>query len=375
MTGHPSIPPSRFIRLLTIQDGNILATVRHFLLNWWQSYDLQAMLAPLETPDQSEISVQVITDPSEIARVNPFAPVMLNNTAAILTEFMDSYPDAQLAAILRPCELRTAIECQKRQNGATQSASRSISFGNLVTIGIDCLGTLSVNDYTKYVDILGVDAITQDTIVHAINGQTILDVRTACQICHDPTPYGADITIGLLGAHLDQYLLILTSDEDTYRRLKLAQVTDKQASEQHLLERDILIKAIMREYTMFHNQLITGNAHPIDELGGFLAGCACCTLCTDCLDVCPLYRGELAGVLGVGSVSERKRPILSELVGVARWLASCSGCGMCHEACEQGVPVTRLIASLSHHIQSELSYASGDPEQPLPWTRPDSRKK
>ena len=94
-----------------------------------------------------------------------------------------------------------------------------------------------------------------------------------------------------------------------------------------------------------------------------------CTLCADCLDACPLYDGELTGMLGVSSEARQKvHPLLSEMVGVSRWLASCSGCGMCQEACEHNVSLARVVTVLSHRIQNELHYRPGDPNQPLPWT-------
>ncbi|MEW6568724.1 MAG: 4Fe-4S dicluster domain-containing protein [Chloroflexota bacterium] len=91
-----------------------------------------------------------------------------------------------------------------------------------------------------------------------------------------------------------------------------------------------------------------------------------CSLCGDCLDACPLYDGELSGLLGMGSARYGGRPLLAELVDVSRWLASCSGCGMCEEACSCGVPITLLIAPLADRMRQELHYTPGDPAQRLP---------
>jgi Fe-S oxidoreductase len=99
-----------------------------------------------------------------------------------------------------------------------------------------------------------------------------------------------------------------------------------------------------------------------------MAMLARCTLCADCLDACPLYDGELSGMLGVRETQQRAHPLLTELVSVCRWLASCSGCGMCQETCEQGVSLTPLIITLSHRIQHGLKYRPGDPDRRLPWT-------
>jgi Fe-S oxidoreductase len=103
------------------------------------------------------------------------------------------------------------------------------------------------------------------------------------------------------------------------------------------------------------------------ELGSVLSWLAKCSLCGDCLDACPLYDGELSGLLGIGTARYGGQPLLAEVVEVSRWLASCAGCGMCEEACTSDVPLTVLISSLAHRIREELHYPSGDPAARLPW--------
>jgi Na+-translocating ferredoxin:NAD+ oxidoreductase RnfC subunit len=63
----------------------------------------------------------------------------------------------------------------------------------------------------------------------------------------------------------------------------------------------------------------------------------------------------LAGLLGVRS----ERPPLAELIDVSRWLASCSGCGMCEAACAQEVPIMQLVSALSHRIRAERHAPAG----------------
>lgn len=372
MNANQCFTETRFARLLRIVDGDVLTTVRRFLTVWWNRIGLYAMLAPVENHGQSEITVRVIRDVAELEHINPFAPVMHINTASLIDEFIKNHPGDLLAVVLRPCELYTAVELQKRQHFSRQHSNSGVMSSNLVTIGIDCLGTLSSDDFGHHMEIFGTGTVTKDTIMHTMNAETIFDIRAACQICKNPEPYGADITIGLIGTDREQSLLLITADDSTDERLEMEAVTDGLADKQQLLQRNMVIKGILEQRAIICDQLLVDGSRSLADLSNLMAWGACCTLCTDCLDACPLYNSELTGALGVGTASERKRPILSELVGVSRWLTSCSGCGMCHEACEHGVPVMRLIASLSHHIQRELAYTPGDPEQPLPWTRSNS---
>jgi Fe-S oxidoreductase len=78
-------------------------------------------------------------------------------------------------------------------------------------------------------------------------------------------------------------------------------------------------------------------------------------------------------MLGAGDGRQSGGSLLSELIRVSRWLASCSGCGMCRESCENGIPLTQIVTTLSHRIQSELNYKPGDPNHRLPWM-PDRLK-
>jgi Fe-S oxidoreductase len=55
------------------------------------------------------------------------------------------------------------------------------------------------------------------------------------------------------------------------------------------------------------------------------------------------------------------------MVLLSRWLASCSGCGMCEEVCQRSVPLTLLVSALSHRIREENDYITGSPDQPPPW--------
>src|SRR5512146_2507534 len=93
-------------RILHVRDSDTVKTLQDFLAAWWRLVELDAMLAPVELPNHMGVSPQVITQPVDLMKINPFAPVMLNNTAAVIQGFLDDHPHSHLAVILRPCELR-----------------------------------------------------------------------------------------------------------------------------------------------------------------------------------------------------------------------------------------------------------------------------
>jgi CO dehydrogenase/acetyl-CoA synthase alpha subunit len=201
----------------------------------------------------------------------------------------------------------------------------------------------------------------QDSLISA-------QIRTACQLCDSPCPLDADIVIGTIGISPKGDLLVVARDENMDASLKLQEVTDDIASEGQVACRENTIRQLTDAKLRKRSELIKSQTWQTEDMHTAWALFARCTLCADCLDACPLYDGQLRGMLGVREAYEGSHPLLSELVSVSRWLASCSGCGMCQEACELGISLTPIITMLSHQIQAKLHYVPGDPAQRLPWT-------
>ena len=353
-------------RILHVREEDPVKTLQDFLAAWWEQVVLDAMLAPVELPDHSAVSPQVITEPAELSSVNPFAPVMLANTATMIQDFVRDHPNQHLAVLLRPCELRAMIELRKRHRIYYQQVYGGNEQESLVVIGVDCPGTFSQIAYTQHL----LNHRDDGEIIHVGRSYGTQDryvpyeVRQTCQTCDSPGPLGADLTIGTIGIEPEGNLMIIARNEETDATLKLQNITDSFATESQVEFREMMVGKLVDERADKRFALMNNEALPQDFTSA-LALFARCTLCADCLDACPLYDGELAGMLGEGHQSGRS--LLSELIRVSRWLASCSGCGMCRESCEHGIPLTQIVTVLSHRIQSELGYRPGDPKQRLPW--------
>jgi len=352
-------------RILHVHDGNTVKTLQDFLAAWWSRVELDAMLAPIEVPDQIGVTPQVITQPADLLNLNPFAPVMLNNTASMIQGFIEDHPHSHLAVMLRPCELRAFVELRKRHRVCYQSVAGGNERESLVVISMDCPGTFSEVEYAhqqgKEMIHVGVSYGRQDSYIpHG--------VRQTCQMCDSPGPLGADVTIGTIGIEPQGDLLLIARNEEIDATLRLQDVTEAIATEHQVACREMMVGKLVDERAEKRSALMSSQSLPMEDMTTTLAMFARCTLCADCLDACPLYDGELAGMLGVGDGRPNGHSLFAELVRVSRWLASCSGCGMCRESCEHGVPLTQMITVLSHRIQGELHYRPGDPAQRLPWT-------
>jgi formate dehydrogenase (coenzyme F420) beta subunit len=350
-------------RILEVQNGDPIERFRDFMKALWDQENLDAILAPFETPDCLNIASKVIEDPADLTKLNPFAPVMLANAALTAIELIEERVNQRVAIFLRPCELRAFTELQKRRN-------LPFSVGSAIIIGVDCLGTYSRNEYTALVEAGSVASVTADVLQNAAEGGLRPQrFRMACQICDWSGPKGADITVGTIGVNSEEFLLVIVKDEATDEQLGVTMLTDNKASEYQVSHREIVVGAIADTRADMQDHYLEGvsGTGRFNELGSFLAWLANCSLCGRCLNACPLYRGEFRGKFGRVLDANSERHVLSELVNLGRWIASCAGCGMCEQACDRNVPLTLLLSSLSHRIRGELGYCPGDPLQKTPW--------
>jgi len=350
-------------RVLEVKDGSAVRTLQDFLSDWWEQYHLDALYAPVESGDRRSVTMQVIEDPRELMGVNPFAPVMLGNSATAADRLIKERAYERLAVMLRPCELRAFVELQKRAKPAPGR-------GEAVVIGVDCLGTFSRDDFSGMVAARGVDALTGEVLRNATDGGLRPQgFRTACQICDWPAPRGADIAIGTIGVPTDKVLLVLSRDEAADHALGLDALLEDAASEYEVSHRETIIGAIADTRAGMRRTMIEemkGTCR-FDDLGCILAWFASCSQCGECLEACPLHDGEVAELISQRGAANVEHTALGNLVSLSRWLASCSGCGMCEEQCGMDVPLFLLISALSHSIREKMHYHSGDPAQPLPW--------
>ncbi len=346
---------------LSVRNADALGSLQGFLAAWWTAVGLEALLAPVEQPGGLEIRTQVITERTDLARVNPFAPVMLENAATAISKFSRDHPGGRVAALLRPCELRALVELRKRRNVAAAD-------DKVTVLGVDCGGTLATGDFTQRVSSLGLRSLTEEALACGAEFDRLpRQLRTACRICEWPDPRGADITIGMLGLPPQEMLLVIARDGATSERLQLASVTDGLAEQAEVVRREAVIGATSRRRLRVRAELARTAPQRMNGIGSLLSWLARCSLCGDCLDACPLYDGELSGLIGVGTARYGGHPLLAEVIDASRWLASCAGCGMCEESCSCEVPLTILTSSLAQRIRAELQYTAGDPAARLPW--------
>jgi len=352
-------------RIYSLGEADTLTAMRRFLSTWWVAYQPHAMFAPLELGETTDLAAMMIVDPDELERVNPFAPFMPSNAAIQARQFIRENPGKRLALMLRPCELRTYIELDKREPVASEAVE-------VVLIGVDCLGTFSKDEYHRRVGDVGLRQVTDEVLHNASQGGwKSLPFRTACQVCDWGAPRGADMSIGIIGVESDKHILLILRNEEIDRHLGMGEIAKEMANEYQVSHRETVVGAIADTHAGMRRVLLDEMQDncSFNELGCLLAWFASCTLCGDCLKACPFHQDE-----SVSMGLQRNAGLLSlaDLVNISRRLTSCSGCGMCEENCPSHIPMALIFSALSHRIRDEVHYRAGDPAQMLPWAVPNT---
>ncbi len=348
-------------RLVEVDGAGPLAALHAVLLRLWERNGLVAMLAPLESDAGREVAPQAAEAPDSISAINPFAPVMPANAAGLLVGFAREHQPGPVAAVLRPCEWRAVVEMRKRHR-TTPEADR------VMTIVVDCLGCLSSDEWSRRTRAASPSEIWRDALTYADQGGfTPQALRRGCQLCTAPASREVDLTIGLFGLATSEVLLTSCPDEATDRRLHMAEVAPDLAPEDVIVRREVALGELAERRGHQRDLLFQDGQRRGVGLAEILGLFANCSLCGDCLDACPLYNGELAGMLGARTARNSGRSLLAELVDLGRWLASCSGCGMCEEVCASGVPLLDIVSPLSQRVRDETAYRPGDRSTALPW--------
>jgi formate dehydrogenase (coenzyme F420) beta subunit len=340
-----------------IDDGDWLGGARNLLGELFDKEIVSALLVPLEGPSQS-IMPAIVKDPSRLSRANPFAPVMALNSARLVSALTREDPGQVIGAVLRSCEIRALVELAK---------FNQVRCDNLVTVGVDCLGTFTVPDYAQALK--NSSDLMPTLFASAQSGLCDdLRLRTACRICEQPFPLNADISIGFFGT-IRRNALSVTVRDDIAEKLGLVEDTTLTKLRGEALAQISSARTSARDAALdeFHLQLA--------GKGGIASYLANCVECTNCMNACPmcyckecffrtantehtprelLRLAERHGALGMPSDA-----LLFHLTRMNHMATSCVGCGMCEAACPNHLPLTAMFRAVGMRVQTTFHYTPG----------------
>lgn len=345
-------------RIFPVENRDTLGAARDFLGGLLEQGAAEALFIPVEMEIGRSTHPDAVREQAGIARANPLLPVMTENAAVALRQAMRREHDARFIAVLRPCEVRAAIELAKRGE---------IEMERLTIVGMDCLST-----YTpEYIEVTHAahpddpDWLSREALRMASLGVVAREgYRFACMLCDRPSAdyQAVDIQVGLVGVDTARHLLVL-ADAETDARLGLEKLTERKATEQEMGEREVVLAQLSkRRQEAARDELRTfglADGH-LGVIRGYLNKC---TLCGECLDACPICSQELRQALKQG-----KQAFIAELISQSERLVSCSTCGMCQATCPEGIPLCAISYALAQPIRDRMSYVPGrSANEPLPW--------
>jgi formate dehydrogenase subunit beta len=352
--------------IVEVKDGDVLAALREFLRRLLEAQVVEALLVPLELPSGDAVAPTLIKDPERLATANPLAPVMMANSANLVSRLTRLGSREKVGVVLRSCEMRALIELVKLQQA---------SLDNLVTLGIDCLGTYEVTQHSRLKTELEDGAgPSPDQLKSAGDGDVVpvegYEFRAACQICEYPVATGVDINIGLIGVDT-QTMILLDMDPDIGQEVleKLDLKEGDAPGREQAVAKLILAREQARDqaFAAFHEK--------VKDAASLIAQFSTCIACHNCSFACPIcYCKECLFetdtfrhpsdryLMWAGRKGAARMPsdtVLFQLTRMNHMVSSCVGCGMCESACPSDLPLAVIFRAVGQRVQQLFDYSPG----------------
>ena len=339
-------------------------SVRELLRFLLESGKVDGVLTLVRVSKNGGLAYSLITNPDVLEEALPLFPLMPANAAKVLSRLtLVESAGKPVAAVVRPCELRSLTELMKQKQG---------SLDNLLLISSTCGGV-----YPLEIAVNGSIEEKLPQYWEAVKkGEIPSDIRPACASCKHFVPYNADMTVTLLGnKDVDkQCVICLNTDKGEQFAAGIAAEFAEGEIESEVIE-DLRSKREARKEKLF------------DELGmtdfntqKFFDSCIGCRGCSK---VCPAcychvcfvdsggdehdsryYETELEKM---GYVPVLPDPVFYQLVRLFHVSTSCVGCGLCADVCPVNIPLWAISLKTSESVQEAFDYLPGrDIEEGLP---------
>jgi formate dehydrogenase (coenzyme F420) beta subunit len=358
---------------IEVKNQDVLASLQTFLKSVLEQDQIGAMLVSQHLPMKNVVMPTLVTDPEALEKADPLAPSFPLNAAKLVSRLTRKPSGETIAAVLRPCEIRAFVELVK-----LHQADRK----NLIIIGVDCLGAYQNSDYSRISQEDG-DNTTKKFLEQALspNGMPSdeVPVANACKACEYPVPEGVDLSVGMFGVPVKEYLWIkadTAAGEKILEQLKFSSA-DEPADRKKVIETLIEKRLGYRDQMFEETREATGN---IEKLTSYLAGCVNCyncrvacpvCYCRECVFVTDVFDHEPSQYLRWARRKQLiKMPtdtVFYHITRLAHMSTACVGCGQCSNACPNDISVMELFRAVADKTQVAFDYQAGRSlEEPPP---------
>jgi formate dehydrogenase subunit beta len=349
-----------------VKDGDVLAALRELLRQLLEREIVDALMVPLELPSGDAVAQTLIKDPDKLQRANPLAPVMMVNSANLVSNLTRRGNREKVGVVLRSCEMRALLELVKLQQA---------SLDNLITIGIDCLGTYEVPHYALMSKEAGDGAgPSAEQLQAAKVGQVMpidgYEFRAACQICEYPIPMNVDINVALVGVDTATMILLEMEADVGNEVLEKLELQEGEAP-----AREEAVAKLVADREKKRDEAFAQFHEAVNDISSLVAQFATCITCHNCSTVCPIcYCKECIFdtdtfrhpsdryLMWAGRKGATRMPsdtLLYQLTRMNHMVSSCVGCGMCESACPSNLPLALIFRAVGQKVQELFDYLPG----------------
>ncbi|MCL0073647.1 4Fe-4S binding protein [Dehalococcoidia bacterium] len=359
--------------VLKVKDGNLPNAIKDFLKGLLEKNLVEALLVPVELPSGNNVMLTLVTKVEKLEDARPLAPVMPVNAAKIVSTLTKLAPsEKKIGVILRSCELRALTELVKLKQA---------DLTNLILIGIDCLGTCSVATYGMFCRENASPA--EEFLKRVADGDDSL-LREACRICEYPAPINSeasDITIGLIGMDWKEGILLQAASPEGELIIDALEL----GAEGDPSQREAALAALTEERIRQRDLLLQQTEQELKGQDNMLQLLAPCVACHNCRIACPIcyckeclldsptmveFEAEkyVSWAEQKGALRMPADSLLFHLVRLNHMATSCVGCGLCEDACPNGIALMKPFRLVGLRVQRLFDYLPGrslDDELPL----------
>jgi formate dehydrogenase subunit beta len=375
---------SKFFKV-KIENGDLRGGINSLLKGLLEKGTVKSILAPRASANGTSVLQALISSPSEVESIDILAPAMPVNAAALLSDVTrlarpaeggngDGTEPVPIAAVLRPCEWRAAVELSKL---------KQVNLKGTLIITVDCYGAIPVKTYSSK---RKEGKESREMFESVRTGGADSELRAACVVCEYPAVDNSDINIDFLGSDLSQELILEANTETgemALTELGLEPAESPRNREEAL--KQLVEKRLQGKMKMA--QHVAGEVAGIDNLLSLLATCV---NCHNCMRACPIcyckecffdsavFEAEPQKYLNrarkKGALRMPSDTLLFHLGRLNHMASSCVACGCCEEACPNGVELLKVFKIVGDEVQKVFEYVPGrsfEEELPLSTFRED----